>query len=121
VVHARWGTASFSPLCEAAPEPTFIEQWIGRRGKSTGLQNPLSFCLWEHVKALEYSAPINDLEVLQQRVENACKDIRVKPGIFDRVRISEQQAAESCVEMSGNYAEHLLWRSYEHRPYLSRH
>jgi hypothetical protein len=37
---------------------------------------------------LVYSAPINDLEVLQQRVGNACQEIQVKPGIFDRVRTS---------------------------------
>jgi hypothetical protein len=39
-------------------------------------------------KTLVYSAPINDLQVLQQHVENACEEIRVKPGIFDRVRTS---------------------------------
>jgi hypothetical protein len=32
-----------------------------------------------------YSDMINDFEVLQQQVENACQDIQVKPGIFERV------------------------------------
>jgi uncharacterized membrane protein len=57
---------------------------------------------------LVHSAPINDLEVLQQRVENTCQEIRVKPGIFDRVRTSVRRRAESCVEMYGNHTEHLL-------------
>jgi hypothetical protein len=54
------------------------------------------------------SAPINDLEVLQQKVENICQEIGMKPGIFDRVRISVRRRAESCVEMQGNRTEHLL-------------
>jgi hypothetical protein len=105
---------------------TFGEQWIGRRAtvkwpaRSPHL-NPLDFWLWGHLKAAVYSAPINDLEVLQQRVENACQEIRVKPEIFYRMRTSVRRRAERCVEMHGNHAEHLLWRSNEHRPYLSRH
>jgi hypothetical protein len=55
-----------------------------------------------------YSAPINDFEVLQQRVENAYQEIQVKPGIFDKVRTSLQRKAESCVEIHGNHIEHLL-------------
>jgi hypothetical protein len=92
---------------------TFSEQWIGSGGpvnwpaRSPDL-NPLGFWLWGHLKTLVYLAPINDLEVLQQRVQNACQEIRVKPGIFDRVRTSVRRRAESCVEMHGNHREHLL-------------
>jgi hypothetical protein len=64
--------------------------------------------LWKHLKTLVYSAPINDLEVLQLRVENACQEIRVKLGIFDGVRTSLRRRAESCVEKLGNHMEHLL-------------
>jgi hypothetical protein len=66
----------------------FDEQWTGRRGpvnwpaRSPDL-NTLDFWLWGHLRALVHSAPINDLEVLQQRVENSCQEIRVKPGIFE--------------------------------------
>jgi hypothetical protein len=89
--------------------------------RSTGLHNSLDFWLWKHLKASVCSAPINDLEVLLQRVDNACQGIRVKPGIFYRLRTSVPRRTESCVEINGNYTEHLLWRSYEHRPYLIRH
>jgi hypothetical protein len=56
---------------------TFGEQWIGCGGpviwpaRSPDL-NPLDFWLRGHVKALVYSAPINDFEGLEQRVENVC-------------------------------------------------
>jgi hypothetical protein len=52
---------------------------------------------------LLYPASISDLEVIQQRVENACQEIRVKPGIFDRVRTSVRRSAGRCVEMEGNH------------------
>jgi hypothetical protein len=60
------------------------EQWIGRGGsvnwpaRSPDL-NALEFLAVGHLKASVYLAPINDLEVLQQRVEYACQKIRVKP------------------------------------------
>ena len=44
--------------------------------------NPLNFWKWRHVTTLVYSGTINALEVLQQRDENACREIQVKPGIF---------------------------------------
>jgi hypothetical protein len=106
-------------------EPTFGERWIGRGGpvnwptRSPDL-NPLDFWLWEHLKALIYSAPMNDSEGLQERVENACQETWVKPGTFDRVSTSVRRRAESYIEMHGNHTKYLLWRSHERYPYLSR-
>jgi hypothetical protein len=67
---------------------TFGEQWTGSRSpvnwpaRSPDL-NPLDFWLWGQLKTLAYTAPINDLQVLQQQVENACQEIQVKPVIFN--------------------------------------
>jgi hypothetical protein len=88
---------------EAAPQFLLIvrqhlnhtsgEQWIGCGGpvncpaRSPDF-NPLDFWLWDHLKFWVYSALNNELEVLQQRTEIACQVIRVKRGIFDRVRTS---------------------------------
>jgi hypothetical protein len=89
------------------------EQWIGCGGpinwpaRSPDL-NPLDFWLLGHLNTWVYSAPIEDLEVLQQRVENACQEIRATPGIFDRVVTSVRRRAGSCVEMHEKYIEHLL-------------
>jgi hypothetical protein len=105
---------------------TFGEHRIGSGGpvnwpaQSPNL-NPLDFWLWGHLKTLVYSGAINDPEVLHQWVEHACQEIRVKPGIFNRVCTSVRRKAESCVEMHGNHMAHLLLKSHEHRPYLSRH
>jgi hypothetical protein len=49
------------------------------------------------------------------------QEIRVKPGIFDKVRTSVRRRAENCVEMHGNHIEHMLQGSQEHRSNLSRH
>jgi hypothetical protein len=49
---------------------------------------------------------ISDIEVLQQREENACQETGLKPGVFERVCIFARQRPESCVH--GNHAEHLL-------------
>jgi hypothetical protein len=105
---------------------TFGEQRTGRGGTANCSAwspdlNPLDFWLWEHLKALVYSAPINDLGMLQQQVEKACQEIGVKPGIFDRGGNSVRRRAEICVEMFVNHTEHLLQRSHENCPYLSRH
>lgn len=106
--------------------PTSGEQWLGRGGtvnwpaRSHKL-NSLYFWLWEQLNALLYSASNTDLEVLQQRVLNACQEIRVKPGIPETVRTSVGRRAECLVEIHWNHTEHVLRRSHEHRPYLSRH
>jgi hypothetical protein len=55
---------------------TFGERLVGRESIvnwSAGVPdlNHLDFWLWGHLKSLVYSAEINDVEVLQQRIENA--------------------------------------------------
>jgi hypothetical protein len=73
----------------------FGEQWTGRAGPvnwpalSPDLI-PLDIRFWGHRKTLVCPAPVSDLEVLQQRTENATEEIRVKRGIFARVRTSAQ-------------------------------
>jgi hypothetical protein len=93
------------------------EQFTGRRGpvnwsaRSPDL-NSLDPWLWGHLKTSVHSVPISDLEVLQQRVENASQGILAKPGFFDRARTSVQWRAERCVVMHGN--------NTQQRSYLSR-
>jgi hypothetical protein len=50
----------------------------------TGLHDLLTSVLWMgHLKALIYLEPISDIDVEQEQVENACQEIRVKPGILE--------------------------------------
>jgi hypothetical protein len=96
---------------------TFGEQWIGRGGPvKWPARSPDLDPLWGHLKTLVYSAAINDFEVLQQRVENACQESRVKPGIFDRLRTSVRRRAGSCLKMHGN---HICCRDHTNIAHIS--
>jgi hypothetical protein len=59
------------------------------------------FLLWGHLKTLVHSAPISELDVLQQRVENTCQKIRVKPGIFDRVHTLSNKELKVVLKFMG--------------------
>jgi hypothetical protein len=81
---------TFSALSDRTWTRISVNSGQDREASSTDLHDPMTLITWSfscgrHVKKLVYSTPINDLEVLQQRVENACQDIRVKPCIFDRL------------------------------------
>ena len=54
--------------------------------------------------------PINDLEVLQQRAENACREIGVERVSVERVCTSVGRSAERRVDIHCNYIEHLMWK-----------
>jgi hypothetical protein len=79
---------------------TFGGQLLGRGGSvnwptlSSDL-NPLEFWLRVFLNALLCSGSIQDLGVLQTRVENVCQEIREKPRIFERVRNSVRRRAVS--------------------------
>jgi hypothetical protein len=102
----------FLPTVRLHLNQTFGEQWI-RHGSPANWParspdlNPLNFWLWGHLETLVCSEAINDLEVLT-RVENACQEIRVKPGIFGRVLTSVRRRAEGYVETHGNHTEQQL-------------
>jgi hypothetical protein len=68
--------------------------------------NGLDFWLWRHLNAFVSSELISDLEVvLQQREENFCQEIGVKPGIVERVCTFVRQWTESYADMHGNHRE----------------
>jgi hypothetical protein len=105
-------------------DQTFGEQWIRRGGpvnwpaRSPDL-NPQDIWLWRHLKTSVYSAPINDLEVLQQRAENACQEIPVKPGIFDRVRTCVRRRDESLIEIHANHTHRTCCTDHTHIAHIS--
>jgi hypothetical protein len=62
----------FLRIAEQHLNQTFAEQWIERGGPVNWSgrspdSNSLDFWLWGHLNTFVYSAPINDLQVLQQR------------------------------------------------------
>jgi hypothetical protein len=86
-------------LISSALNQRLGEEWRGRGGsvnwpaRSSDFSPP-DFCLSGHPISSVYSVPISNIEVLQQRVENACQDIREKPGIWGRLRTSVWWEAE---------------------------
>jgi hypothetical protein len=79
---------------------TFGGQLLGRGGSvnwptQSSELNPTYFWMRGFLKALLCSGYLQDLEVLQTRVENVCQEIRVQPGIFERVRNSVRLRAVS--------------------------
>jgi hypothetical protein len=87
----------FSALWDRTWTRLPVNQSIGCGGPVNRLArspdvNPLDFWLWGHLKTLVCSVPINDLGVLQQRVDNASQQIRMKAGIFwqsEHIRVSK--------------------------------
>lgn len=92
---------------------TFDQRWIGRGGpvswpaRSPDL-NPLDFFLWGYLKSLVYARPVNNIDELRQRVEQACHQIRANEGVFGRVRRSLRRRCRACLEMQGGHFEHIL-------------
>ena len=78
----------------------FPNKWIGRQGptqwpaRSPDL-NPLDFYLWGNLKAIVYSIPIHNVEILRQRIEQGCQLIRQTHGIRERVRQSMMRRSEA--------------------------
>lgn len=90
----------------------YENKWIGRFGpvpwppRSPDL-NPCDFYLWGHMKSLVYvSPPINTIEELQQRMENAANQIRQDMDL-NSVRVSMLQRAEACLANNGGQFQHL--------------
>jgi hypothetical protein len=57
---------------------------------------------------MPFQSIVHDVAELQQHVENSCEAITVKVRIFKHVQQSVRHHAKPCVEMSGQYIEHLL-------------
>lgn len=91
----------------------FPNRWIGRFGpvswppRSPDLTS-CDFFLWGYMKNLVYSEPIDNLQQLRRRVENAAAHIRNNPDIFENVRHSLLRRARACVEAGGDQFQHLL-------------
>lgn len=105
--------AHFSIAVRNFLNENFNGKWIGRGGpaawppRSPDL-TPLDFFAWGHLKTMVYSRPVNNIQELRERIENACQIVRETPGIFERVRRSFLRRCEICMQMNGGHVEHLL-------------
>ena len=73
----------------------FPNKWIGRQGPTQWPArapdlNPLDLYLWGHLKAIVYSTPSPNVEILRQRIDQGCQQIRQTRGIWERVTRDSQ-------------------------------
>lgn len=86
-------------------------RWIGRNGavhwppRSPDI-TPLDFFLWGHIKALVYSTPVQNVDDLTNRIQNAAAT--VNPQMLRRVRENLVRRAQLCLEVQGQNFENLL-------------
>jgi hypothetical protein len=92
---------------------TCHDRWIGRGGPTAWPPrspdfNPLNICLWGHLKAIVYAAPVDNEVAPQIRTVDACQTIRNCPGIFARKRRSVMRRVEASIRSHGGHFERLL-------------
>jgi hypothetical protein len=71
----------------------FHQWWIGRGVLATQITRPhfIRFLnLWDYLNTVVYATPVNHIENLWERVQNACQVIRDDNLVFGRIR-------QSCV------------------------
>ena len=69
---------------------------------------PMDLSLWGHIKALNYTSPVDSEKDLLARIVESTAIIRQQPGIFDRTRQSMLLRRRLCIEVGGRTFEHLL-------------
>jgi len=68
----------------------------------------LDFILWDHVKSLVYTTPVETVEDLTARIFNSCEVVQHMPDIFERVYQNMMRWCNACFEVGGRHFEHLL-------------
>jgi hypothetical protein len=88
-------------------------RWIGRNGpvlwpaRSPDL-NPCDFFLWGHLKQIVYETPVNTVEELTVRVNNAAESIRRNSDMLVRTQASMARRAQAYIDNGGRHFEHLI-------------
>jgi hypothetical protein len=68
----------------------------------------VEFYLWGHLKSLLYSAPIENEEIVHQRIFDGCQTMRNRPGMSESMRQSLNRRIHVCIDLVGGHFEHLL-------------
>ena len=69
---------------------------------------PLDLNLWGSLQSLRYSHPIENEELLHQRMLDACQIIRNRAGTFERVRQSTIKCIHASIDSGGGHFQHVL-------------
>jgi hypothetical protein len=73
----------------------------------TGL-NLCDFFLWGHLKQIVYETPVNTIEELTVRVNNAAESNRRNSDMLVRTQVSMARRAQACIDNGGRHFEHLI-------------
>jgi hypothetical protein len=65
------------------------------------------FFLWGYMKDLVFSIPIDTIQVLRERMENAVT-IRNNRGMLERVEGSFRRYLHYCIDNNGGHFEHFV-------------
>jgi len=71
--------------------------------------NLLHFYLWEHLKALVYSAAIENEQAPHQRIFDPCQTICNCHMTYERVPQSMVRCVHMCTESGVGHFEQMLW------------
>lgn len=89
-----------------------FDHWLGRRGtiewspRSPDL-TPLDFFLWGHLKHQVYQVRIRNLGHLQERIIEACDEIRQNQAMLQNVQHEMAVRFQKCYDLHGEHFEHM--------------
>lgn len=89
-----------------------FDNWIGRRGKVEWAPRspdltPLDFFLWGYIKHQVYQIRIRDLAHLEERILEACNEVRQNEAILQNVLHEISFRFQKCYDVRGEHFEHL--------------
>ena len=70
------------------------------------LTSVLQVYLWDHLKTLVYSTPIENKQTLHQRIFYACQTTHTCPGTFENVRQSTIRHVQACTDSGAEHFKH---------------
>lgn len=91
----------------------FPNRWIGRNGpvswpaRSPDL-TPCDFFLWGYMKQLVYAVPIDNIDILRERIQTAALFIRNRRDVLEQISVSQLRRAHCCIANDGGHFENLL-------------
>jgi hypothetical protein len=90
-------------------------QWICRSGPIAWPPRPpylntLDFPSCGHLKSFVCVSPLDDVEILRNRIVAGSQTIRNMPGIWGRLRVAMRHLAESCIQAGGGHIKHVSVR-----------
>ncbi|KAJ4445324.1 hypothetical protein ANN_07129 [Periplaneta americana] len=83
-------------------------QWIGRAGPTLGQPDHQTSTFWGRLKSIMYAFAVSNVEVLQQRIEHACKIVCNELNRLCNVQKSLRRRPQVCLQAEGQHFEHTL-------------